>query len=104
MSIVRTRALDLDSFARAVGLHPDLVRRFVALGLLDGETDSSGHLSFSSNEVATAFRLQRLRAGLGLNYAALGLVIELLNRITVMERALRLYARESGEGPWTPVD
>jgi hypothetical protein len=31
--VVRRDALDLDDFARAAGLHPDLVRRFVALGL-----------------------------------------------------------------------
>jgi hypothetical protein len=33
--------------------------------------------------------MQRLRAGFGLNYAAVALVTDLLDRITVLEAALR---------------
>jgi hypothetical protein len=35
--------MDLDAFAAACGLHPELVRRFAALGLVEPGTDSSGH-------------------------------------------------------------
>ena len=38
--------LDLDAFARAAGLHPELVRRLVALGLLDADADAAGELWF----------------------------------------------------------
>jgi chaperone modulatory protein CbpM len=38
-------------------------------------------------------RIERLRTGLSLNYAALGLVIELLDRITELEGALRRQRR-----------
>ena len=36
-AIVRVgrRSMDLDSFARATNLHPDLIRRLIALGLLE---------------------------------------------------------------------
>ena len=34
--------LDLDTFARAAGLHPDLVRRLVALGLLEAAPTPGG--------------------------------------------------------------
>ena len=37
--------------------------------------------------------MQRLRAGFALNYAALGLVTDLLDRITALEAALRTYRR-----------
>jgi len=40
----RPRRLDLDSFAKATGLHPELVRRLVALGLLNPATDASGRM------------------------------------------------------------
>ena len=46
-ALARPRRLDLDSFARAAGMHPDLVRRFVALGLLDAVRDADGQLWFS---------------------------------------------------------
>jgi chaperone modulatory protein CbpM len=43
--------------------------------------------------VADVGRLQRLRATLPLNYAALGLVVDLLDRITELETALRVRGR-----------
>jgi hypothetical protein len=80
------RLLDLDTFATATGLHPELARRLVALGLLDARADASGRLWFPLSQVAVAGRIQRLRAGLGLNYAAVGLVLDLLDRIAQLER------------------
>jgi hypothetical protein len=37
--------------------------------------------------------MQRLHAGFALNYAALGLVTDLLDRIAALEAALRTYRR-----------
>jgi hypothetical protein len=48
--------------------------------------------------------LQRLRAGLALNYAALGVVVDLLDRIAVLEAALRRRPSSIGGRPWTPND
>jgi hypothetical protein len=87
--LARPLRLDLDAFSRAAGLHPDIIRRFVALGLIDGSHDASGTLWFSPSQLTAIARLQRLRAGFGLNYAALGLVVELLDRIAELEAALR---------------
>jgi chaperone modulatory protein CbpM len=88
-SLARPARLDLDSFARAASMHPELVRRLVALGLLNAHVDEAGELWFAPIELAAAARVQRLRAGLGLNYAALGLVMDLLDRISALEQALR---------------
>jgi chaperone modulatory protein CbpM len=87
--------LDLESFARAASLHPDLVRRFVALGLLESTVDSAGRLSFGPADLVSVARMQRLRAGLSLNYAALGLVLDLLDRIAELEAR----ARRGGDRP-----
>jgi hypothetical protein len=101
--------LDLDSFARAASLHPDLVRRFVALGLLESTVDAAGQLWFSPAQLVTIARMQRLRAGLSLNYAALGLVMDLLDRITELEAAARSRPRPAGDRgttggrTWTPT-
>ncbi len=95
-AIVRAARLSLDEFAAVTGLHPDLVRRLVALGILDASRDSAGELWFSRSQVAAVARMQRLRAGFALNYAAIGLVTDLLDRITELEAALRGSRRPGG--------
>jgi chaperone modulatory protein CbpM len=82
--------LDDEEFARRCGLHPELVRRFWALGLIPAARHVDGSLWFSPAQVPAVARLQRLHASLPLNYAALGLVCDLLDRITDLETALRV--------------
>jgi len=88
-ALIRASRLDLDDFARATGTHPDLIRRLVALGLIDAGQDVAGELWFAPGQAAALARVKRLRAGLALNYAAVGLVVELLDRIRVLEAAQR---------------
>jgi chaperone modulatory protein CbpM len=87
--MVRATRLSLDEFAAMTGVHPDLIRRLVTLGLVDAARDSAGELWFSRSQLAAVARVQRLRAGFALNYAAIGLVTDLLDRIAVLEAALR---------------
>jgi hypothetical protein len=93
--------LDLEAFCRATALHPEFVRRLVTLGLLQVEPGAAGELLFPPSQLAAAARLQRLRAGFGLNYAALGLVVDLLDRIAGLEAALRSRRPSTGGRPWT---
>jgi hypothetical protein len=97
----RPTRLTVDQFARATSMHPDLVHRLVALGLLEPVRDARGELWFPPSQLAAAARLQRLRSGFGLNYAALGLVVDLLDRIADLEAALRTRGRPAGGSPWT---
>jgi chaperone modulatory protein CbpM len=99
----RPLRLDLESFARAAGLHPDLVRRLVALGLLEASADAASELWFPPSQLAAAAWIQRLRAAFSLNYAALGLVLDLLARIEALEAAQRARPRPSGgsDRRWT---
>lgn len=83
------RRLSPDELSRRSGVHPDLLRRFVALGLLRASRDADGRLWFPRSQLAAVARIQRLRSGLSLNYAALGLVIELLDQIHALEDQLR---------------
>jgi chaperone modulatory protein CbpM len=94
-AMVRATRLDLDTFAAAAGLHPELIRRFVALGVLDANRDPAGRLWFAPGQLAAIARMQRLRAGFALNYAAIGLVTDLLDRIAALETALS-RARQPG--------
>jgi DNA-binding transcriptional MerR regulator len=78
---MRPVRLSLERFAARSGLHPDLVHRFVALGLIEPDTDAAGKLWFRPSDVHTIARIERLRVGLSLNYAAIGLVMDLLDEI-----------------------
>ena len=77
--------LDLETFVARAGMHPELVRRLVALGLLEAHADAADELWFPATQLSAAARVQRLRAGFGLNYAAVGLVLDLLDRIARLE-------------------
>ncbi|MBV9315124.1 MAG: MerR family transcriptional regulator [Pseudonocardia sp.] len=102
-ALVRLSGLSLEEFATRAGMHPDLVRRLVALGLLEPVQDTSGQWWFAAPQLRAAARIQRLRAGLSLNYAALGLVIDLLDRIDALEATLRATGarppRDAARGP-----
>ena len=92
-----TAMLDLQTFARAARIHPDLVRRLVALGLLEAHRDTAATLWLSSAQLPVVARIQRLRAGLGVNYATLGLVMDLLDRVADLERQLHsMTTRQPG--------
>ncbi|MGW7072753.1 chaperone modulator CbpM [Streptomyces sp. NPDC054855] len=100
-ALVPVPRLSLHAVARRSGLHPDLIRRFVALGLVDAERDGAGNLAFDPAAPAVLARIQRLRSGLCLNYASIGLVLDLLDRISLLEAALRGRATRSETPPWT---
>ena len=95
-ALVRTARLNLDAFALATGTHPDIVRRLVTLGVIDAGRDPAGEMWLAPSQVAVLARAQRLRAGFALNYAALGLVADLLERIAALESALRRARRPGG--------
>jgi chaperone modulatory protein CbpM len=102
----------LEELARRTGHHPDLLRRFVRLGLLDVTRDAAGRLWFGADAPSRVARVERLRGGLGLNYAAIGVVLDLLDRIDLLESALRRagvdrppgdvpLAQARNDVPWT---
>ncbi|ONI87669.1 MerR family transcriptional regulator [Saccharothrix sp. ALI-22-I] len=88
--------LDLESFAHAGGAHPELVPRLVALGLLEPDRDRAGALWFGPAHLVRLARIQRLRADFSVNYAALGLVLDLLDRVADLESAMR----RGRQRPW----
>lgn len=95
-ALTRPSRLDLETFARATGTHPDLVTRLVALGLLDAEQDAAGRWRFPHGQIEVMSRIQRLRTAFGLNYAAVGLVLELLDRVEDTRSRHRWPQRDGG--------
>jgi DNA-binding transcriptional MerR regulator len=87
----RLETLSTDEVAARCGLHPSLVQRLVALGLiepLEGRTDR-----FPPHVTLRLQRALRLRRDLGLSYNGVALVLELLDRIENLERRLEQYER-----------
>lgn len=87
--LARPYRLSLDSYARITGVHPDLIRRLVALGLLEISRDAAGNLWFDPSQVREMATIQRLHLRLNITYASLGLVMDLLDRISDLERTQR---------------
>lgn len=93
--LARPTRLGLDTLAARCGVHPDLVRRLVTLGLLepaggaDPWREDRVEVWFLPDQATRLARLLRLRGDLSLNYAALGLVLDLLERIEALESELR---------------
>jgi MerR HTH family regulatory protein len=72
--------IDARALARRSGLHPDLVRRLIALDAVDPlDWDAAARLA----------RVMRLRRDLGLNVAGAALVCDLLARIEELEAQRR---------------
>jgi len=67
---------DVRALARRSGLHPDLVRRLIALDAVD---------PLDWEAAARLAKLMRLRRDLGLNVAGAALVCDLLARIEELE-------------------
>ena len=102
-ALARPYRLSLDSYARITGVHPDLVRRLAALGLLELTRDAEGGLWFEPSQVAAMARIQRLHRQLNLSYTSLGLIVVDEDRITQLERLQRSsrQGRARGGDRWT---
>lgn len=80
--------VDLDSLAQESGLHPELVRRLVALGALEPRGGTTVAPLFPRDAAARLARVARLRRDLSLNYAGALLACDLLARIDALESLL----------------
>jgi hypothetical protein len=98
--LARPYRLSLDSYARITGVHPDLIRRLVVLGLLEITRDAEGDLWFDPSQVRQMATIQRLHLRLNVAYASLGLVMALLDRISELERS-QLRSRAEWGRSWT---
>lgn len=77
-------------------VHPQLIERLVQLGLCDplAWDDAGREWVFAPDVVPRVQRILRLRRDLGINYAGIGVVLDLLARIERLERELLRRGRE----------
>jgi chaperone modulatory protein CbpM len=87
----RARTIEIEVLARETGLHPEVVRRLIRLGLVDTAGGTAQAPQFRPDAASRLARALRLRHDLGLNYAGAVLASELLARIDQLEQRLRRY-------------
>jgi chaperone modulatory protein CbpM len=100
-ALARPLILSLETYSRLTGVHPDLIRQLVSLDLLQASLDGEDHLWFDPSQIAVMARIRRLRSGLSLNYSALALVLDLLDRIAELENRRRPEPSPTEGTSWT---
>jgi len=91
----QVNGLDLRALAREAGIHPDVARRFVHLGLLEPVDGTPGlPPRYPRDAAATLARAMRLSRDLGLNYAGAVLACQLLARIAQLEARLARVTKQ----------
>ncbi len=89
-TMVSTAYLSIRELAHSCDVRPDLVTRLVTLGLLDpAGRDVNDEPWFEAGAVPLLLKILRLRYDLGINYAGIGVVLELMDRMDRMEERIR---------------
>lgn len=83
----------IESLAREAGMHPELVRRLVRLGLLEPRGGTRAVPLYRRQDALLLARAMRLHRDLGVNYAGAVLACELLARIDRLEQRPPTEAR-----------
>jgi DNA-binding transcriptional MerR regulator len=81
-----TEYLTLDALASRADVHPLLVERFVECGLIEPSARDGAELLFDSAAVPRLRTIKRLRENLGINTPGIAVVLDLLERISALQR------------------
>jgi DNA-binding transcriptional MerR regulator len=87
----RTAGMGIRDVAVLCNAHPDLIDRFVNLGLVEplGRDERRDEWLFDEDTIPLVRKIIRLRNQLGINYAGIGVVLDLLSRIEQLESRIR---------------
>jgi hypothetical protein len=81
---VDSQRLTLEDLALHAGMHPGLVEQFVEFGLLTPVT-LQGVMLFDPSAVSRLRTITRLRQTLGLNLAGVSVVLDLIDKLCVLQ-------------------
>jgi MerR family transcriptional regulator, heat shock protein HspR len=88
--------LTLVDLANMAGLHPELVEQFVDYGLIEASPGTgSPRPLFPVAAVKRLRCIMRLRRDLGVNLAGVAVILEMRERIEMLQRELELLRRRS---------
>lgn len=80
--------LTLEDAAARVGLHPVLVERFVEFGLIEPVEQTGVEMLFDPSCLPRLIAISRLRADLGVNLHGVAVILDLVDRLAVLQREL----------------
>jgi chaperone modulatory protein CbpM len=81
--------LTLEAVASRAGMHPALVERFVEFGLIDPIEWEGSRLLFDPSAVSRLRMIGRLRESLGINLAGIEVILDLVDRVSALQRENR---------------
>ena len=88
--------LTVEELARATGLHPDQVEKFVGFGLVEPAAGGGPGPMFAVDAVERLRRIVRLRHDLGVNLAGVAAILEMRERMENLQRELQHLRRRLG--------
>jgi DNA-binding transcriptional MerR regulator len=87
--------LTLNGLATCTGVHPALIEYFVEYGLLEPSARMGTQLLFDPACIARLRMIERLRRDLGANLAGIAVILDLLERLTSLQREVEQWRRRS---------
>lgn len=84
--------LTVEDLCRFADVSSEMVGHFFRSGLIDPLIEKPA-LQFDLNVIPRIRKIERLRRDLGINLAGVGIVLDLLERITELENELQYYRR-----------
>ena|ERR1700736_2538775 len=88
--------LTIEDLASAAGLDPELVDVFVRYQLVEPTVHSSSCPLFSTSSVERLHRILNLRRDLGVNLAAVGVILDMTEQIENLQTDLEMLRKQSG--------
>ena len=92
---VEPEQLTLEDLAACAGLPPARLAYFVEYGLLDPSARTGTQLLFDPACIARLRMIERLRRDLGANLAGIAVILDLLERLTSLQREVEQWRRRS---------
>ena len=86
--------LTVDELTRLARLHPEMLDCLMDWGLVD-PVESEQELLFEETVVPRIWRIMRLRRDLGINWAGIGVILDLLDKIDHLEREIAWLRKQT---------
>ena len=92
---IEPEQLTLEGLAACAGVHPTLIEYFVEYGLLEPIARTGTQWLFDTACLARLRMIERLRRDLGANLAGIAVILDLLDRLTALQREVEQWRRRS---------
>ena len=92
---IEREQLSLDALAACAGVHPSRIEYFVEYGLIEPIARTGPQWLFDTACLARLHMIERLRRDLGANLAGIAVILDLLDRLTTLQREVEQWRRRS---------